>query len=128
MAIEKKNILFAVGGLAVGAIAVYLIMKNSTGSFANATGGGGMIRKGAKGREILEFQRNANLFFGFAPQDGIPESGLYDKNTVKAVNALFDGTNALKDRASGAIDRNFVSDFNLLVNRISNNNDHEQHS
>jgi len=111
------TIYFLLGGLVAGAGIMYLISKS--GKFSNAIGGGnesaGILKKGDKGKDILDFQKNMNVFFNL--NGAVPETGMFDKQTVKAVATVFDGTSALVDPSTGAIDRNFVNDFNLLINR-----------
>lgn len=120
MVFEKKAVIWGVAGLAIGAIGMYLI-STKTNMFSNATGGSSaaILKKGDKGKDILDFQKNMNVFFSL--NGAVPETGTFDKQTAKAVATVFDGTSALLDPASGAINRNFVNDFNLLINREKNN-------
>jgi hypothetical protein len=125
MALDKKNIIFGLSGLAVGALAVYLIMKNTTwlgaNGMRNATGlepTEPVLQKGSKGKDVLDFQKNMNVFFNL--NGAVPENGLFDKDTTKAVSSLFEGTHALLDPVNGKVSRNFVNDFNTLINREKN--------
>ena len=121
MKLDKKSIIWGVSGLAVGALAMYLICKKTTwlgaSGMLNASGGQPepVLQKGDKGKDVLDFQRNMNVFFNLNGQ--VPENGLFDKDTSKAVGSLFQGTHALVDPITGKVNRNFVDDFNTLINR-----------
>ena len=121
MQFDKKSIIWGISGLAVGALAMYLICKKTkwlgaTGML-NASGGSAVpvLQKGSKGKDVLDFQKNMNVFFNLNGQ--VPENGLFDKDTTKAVSSLFQGTHALVDPVTGKVSRNFVDDFNMLINR-----------
>jgi len=75
----------------------------------------GTLKVGDKGKDIENLQRNINKLRG---QDTITEYGAYDKKTGKVVKEFFEGTMALRDPASGRLDKNFVSDFNIVINRV----------
>jgi len=121
MILDKKSIIFGLSGLAIGALAIYLIMKNTAwlgaSGMSNATGSSPepVLQKGSKGKDVLDFQKNMNAFFNLNGQ--VPENGLFDKDTTKAVSSLFEGTHALLDPVNGKVNRNFVDDFNILINR-----------
>ena len=121
MKLDKKSIIWGVSGLAVGALAMYLICKKTkwlgANGMLNASGNQPepVLQKGDKGKDVLDFQRNMNVFFNLNGQ--VPENGLFDKDTSKAVGSLFQGTHALVDPITGKVNRNFVDDFNTLINR-----------
>lgn len=122
MQFDKKSIIWGVSGLAVGALVMYLITKKTT--WLNASGDSSnvpepVLQKGSKGKDVLDFQKNMNVFFNLNGQ--VPENGMFDKDTAKAVGSLFQGTHALIDPAGGKVNRNFVNDFNTLINRKKGN-------
>jgi hypothetical protein len=122
MSLTKKEIIFGLSGLAVGALVMYLITKKTT--WLNASGDDSLasepvLQKGDKGKDVLEFQQNMNAFFSLNGQ--VPENGMFDKDTAKAVGSLFQGTHALIDPINGKMNRNFVNDFNTLINREKGN-------
>jgi len=116
MKLDKKTIIWCVAGVAVGALAMYIL--NKKGVFLNASGGGMSeltIGRGDKGSDVLDLQRNMNVFFQLNGQ--VPESGTFDKETAAAARMVFADTHALVNPAKGTLNRNFVDDFNILINR-----------
>ena len=114
MTIDKKSVIWCVAGVAVGALAMYIL--NKKGVFHNATGMSELtMGRGDKGSDVLDLQRNMNLFFQL--NGSVPESGTFDKETAGAARMMFEGTHALINPNKGTLNRNFVDDFNMLINR-----------
>ena len=100
---DKRLIYFA-GGLLVG---WWLYSRRPLAA--------GTIKVGDKGKDIENLQRNMNKLLG---QETITEFGAYGKKTGKVVKEFFEGTSALKDPATGRLDKRFVNDFNTIINRV----------
>ena len=75
----------------------------------------GTIKVGDKGKVIADMQQSMNKLLG---QETITEIGVYDKKTGKVVKDLFADTHALKDPATGRVSKEFISDFNTIINRV----------
>jgi len=73
------------------------------------------IQIGDKGKEIEDFQSNLNKIVGV---NFITDPGVYDRSTMDVVNDLFQGTHALIDSGTGKVDKNFVYDFNIILNKL----------
>lgn len=112
---KKCNFYYLGLGLMAGAILGYMLNKKTSQlAFTSASGDTEDLRKGDKGRDIQAFQENLNLMLG----ETVQPSGMYDKKTAKAVQMMFTGTKALKDPATGIVDRVFIQDFNTIMDNL----------
>ena len=76
----------------------------------------GSIKIGDKGKDIADLQLNISKLTGQSVVGDDP--GVYDKRTGKAVKQFFEGTRALRDPGNGRLDKGFLNDFNIAINRL----------
>ena len=76
----------------------------------------GSIEIGDKGKDVADLQLNISKLTGQAVVGDDP--GVYDKKTGRAVKQFFEGTRALRDPESGRLDKSFLKDFNIAINRL----------
>uniref|UniRef100_A0A6M3K315 Uncharacterized protein n=1 Tax=viral metagenome TaxID=1070528 RepID=A0A6M3K315_9ZZZZ len=81
-------------------------------------GATGTIRKGDKGRDIMDFQSNLNMFTG---KEFMSVNGLYTKETANAVGQALKGTRALRNPDGSEIDHGFIRDFNIMADNLKPN-------
>ena len=74
-----------------------------------------VFKVGDKGKDIAAFQDTLNRILGV---DFIGEVGTYDNETKKVVVDLFEGTSALIDENTGAINKKFVLDFIKIFEKL----------
>jgi len=115
MKLDKKTVIWCAAGVVVGALVMYIL--NKKGVFKNASGelSESTMGRGDKGTDVLDLQKNMNAFFQLNGQ--VPESGTFDKETAAAARMVFADTHALVNPTKGILNRNFVDDFNILINR-----------
>lgn len=78
----------------------------------------GVLSLGDKGSNVLDLQKLINILFIFLYPDEekmISENSTYDRPTSDAVILLFKGTSALIDEGKGAISKEFVSNFSVIL-------------
>ncbi|MHA1558293.1 MAG: hypothetical protein ACTSXG_00570 [Alphaproteobacteria bacterium] len=117
--IESGNFAFLVLGIGIGIFLLRVFpdkTKNNSGSFDNISG---TIKKGDKGKDIEQFQKNINLLMGKC----VPQNGMYCKQTASVVGDVFAGTDALKDPENGEIKKSFINDFNTMFENLDTNNE-----
>jgi hypothetical protein len=84
----------------------------------------GIISGGDKSKEVSDLQDLVNvLYFLKFPSEEvtITINGTYDRATIDAVNELFKGTSALIDPQKGAISKEFVNNFLLILDNCREN-------
>lgn len=79
----------------------------------------GMLQKGSKGREVIELQELLNRLNAENETPTIELTGNYDKATYAIVLETFVGTTALIDIDSGAVSKEFVSNFTEILNNLN---------
>lgn len=95
-----KNLIILAVGIAIG----YFILKKNA-----IIAKGETIKPGDKGKNIEGMQKAFEKIAGLK----FDEYGVYDVDTLEAVNYLLKGTTVLKD-AGGVLDKNFSNDLSRL--------------
>ena len=77
----------------------------------------GIQYKGAKGYGVGDLQALINRLY---QSEAIDENNTYDKETYAKVMELFAGTTALVDLEIGSISKEFINNFNIILDNIDN--------
>ena len=79
---------------------------------------GGIVSKGAKGQDVKNLQSLVNKLYDKKEED-IEITGTFNKDTYSKTKQLFLKTTALIDMDTGAISKEFISNFNTILTNIN---------